>query len=174
MVLDFLFLLAALARCGVGDVFEGRPVEVEPFVVGGTEYAAQLATIAQHHFHGFAFELGILAKRAKGSGETCRADFKLEILLVAVETFVDILVECCTLVEADRLVVVEGDDNLIVAADGDVDAVGLAFAGQKELIDQIDDFLFLNHADDVVKIEKREPIFGPLFFVCGAKIPIIF
>ena len=168
MVLDFLLLLAALARGGVGDMLEGCPGEVETFVVGGTEYATQLATIAQHHFHGFAFELGILAKRAKRSCETCRTDFELEVLLVAVEMFIDILVECRALVEGDHLVVVECNNDLVVAAYGHVDEVALAFTGQKELIDQIDDFLFLNHVVNVI-IEKREPIFGPLFFVSRCK-----
>ena len=122
MVLDLLLLLAALARSGVDDMLESRPGEVETFVIGGTEYAAKFATVAQHHLHCFAFELGILAKCAEWSGETSRTDFELEVLLVAVEMFIDILVECCALVEGD-----------------------------------------------VVIIEKREPIFGPLFFVSRCK-----
>ena len=147
MVLDLLLLLAALACGGVDDMLEGRPGEVETFVVGGTEYAAKLATVAQHYFHDFAFELGILAKCAEWSGETSRTDFELEVLLVAVEMFIDILVECCALVEGDHFVVVEGNNDLVVAAYCNVDEVTLAFTGQKELIDQIDDFLFLNHVD---------------------------
>ena len=77
----------------------------------------------------------------------CRTDFELEVLLVAVEMFIDILVECCALVEGDHFVVVESNNDLVVAAYCNVDEVTLAFTGQKELIDQIDDFLFLNHVD---------------------------